>query len=138
MAFTDAQKRDIRKYLGAPFGFYDLHTRLESMMDVIGASATDQAEVDEWLTRLGEIDDALTGSGSSTTTATYGALAQVDEVKFHPPTDGTSGSGNAIALVDQGRVLIDRIARALGVADEFPVGDYFGTRRPLTMAYGLG
>lgn len=138
MAFTAAQKRDIRKYLGAPFGFYDLHTRLESMMDVIGANSTDQSEVDTWLTRLTAIDTALTGSSSSGSSFTYGSLKKADETEFYPLGEGESSGSSGIALVDQGRVLIDRLARALGVADEFPQGDYFGTRRPLTAAYGLG
>jgi hypothetical protein len=148
MAFTSAQKRDIRKYLGVPFGFYDLNTRLESVMDLVGSNATDQAEVDEWLLRLTEIDDALvgvsgTGSGSGgTTTATFGALKRVDEIEFHPPSDSDSGGGGgeatSLTLIQQGRALIDRLARAFGVSDYLPVGDYFGTRRPIGFSMPLG
>lgn len=125
MAFSDEQKRDIRKYLGVPFGFYDLNSRLESMMDLVGANATDQAQVEEWLDRLVEIDSSLTSSSSSSTTATYGPLKQVDEVQFYEPSDDSSASASSIALVEQGRVIIARLTRALGVSDALPIGDYF-------------
>lgn len=135
MAFTAAQKKDIRKYLGVPFGFYDLNYRLESMMEKVGADATDSAEVIAWLTRLTAIDAAVTGDSSSS--ATYGALKKVDEVEFYNVTDG-SASGNTIGLVNQGRVLINRLARAFGMDDTLPNGDYFGTRRGGDGIIGLG
>ena len=138
MAFTEANKKDIRKYLGVPFGFYTLTSRLESMMNLVGQNATDQAEIEGWLTRLGEIDTALLGSGSSTTTATYGALKKVDEVEFYEPTDDSSTGASTIALVEQGRVLIHRIARALGVSDVLPHGDYFGSNQPMGFTLPLG
>lgn len=134
MAFTDAQKRDIRKYLGVPMGFYDRNTRLESMMDTIGANSTDQDEVDGWLTRLAEIDTALTSTSS--TSVEYGALKAVDEVQFYKPEDD-SGTGS-ISLADQGRVFIDRLARAFGVADHLPAGDYFGTKNSMSFEMKLG
>jgi hypothetical protein len=139
MAFTDAQKRDIRKYMGVPMGFYDLDYRLESMMGLVGSNATDQAQIDAWLLRLTEIDDALVGvagSGSSaTSTASYGTLKKVDEIEFYPVTDGDgSGAGGAatLTLIEQGRTIIARIARAMGCSDFLPIGDYFGTRRPIS------
>lgn len=135
MAFTAEQKRDIRKYLGAPMGFYDKNTRLESMMDLVGATSTDQAEVETWLTRLATIDVALTGSNS--TTISYGPLKQVDEIQFYQPQDA-SDDGGSIGLISQGRVLIDRLARAFGVDDYLPSGDYFGAKRPMSFSYQLG
>lgn len=135
MAFTDAQKRDIRKYLGVPMGFYDKNTRLESMMDLVGANSTDQDEIDAWLVRLAEIDVELV-TASAATSVTYGALKQVDEIEFHKPDgDGSTGS---ISIVEQGRALIDRIARAFGVGDALPAGDYFGGKRPMTFSVNLG
>lgn len=125
MAFTAVQKKDIRKYLGVPFGFYDLNYRLESMMDKVGGDATDSAEIIVWLTRLAEIDTALTSSTASS--ASYGALKRVDEIEFYDT--GGASAGNTIGLVNQGRVLINRIARALGMDDQLPNGDYFGARR---------
>lgn len=120
MAFTAAQKKDIRKYLGVPFGFYDLNYRLESMMDKVGADATDSAEVVSWLTELGTIETAISGGSSSA--VTYGALKKVDEVEFHPPSE----SGSATTSPEsRGRALIMRLARAFGVDDVLPNGDYF-------------
>lgn len=128
MAFTAAQKKDIRKYLGVPFGFYDLTTRLESMMDLVGAEATDSAEIIGWLTELTNIDASLVASASGASYS-YGALKKVDEVEFHP-TDGDSSS--KVGSVDRGRMLIQRLARALGVSDVLPLGDYFAAGRAMS------
>ena len=127
MSFSAAQKRDIRKYMGVSFAFYDLNHRLESMMDLVGTNATDQAQIEAWLTRLTAIDDALTGASAASASATYGALKKVDEVEFYPTggDDSSSGAGT-LTLVEQGRTLIARIARAMGVSDYLPIGDYFG------------
>jgi hypothetical protein len=135
MAFTDTQKKDIRKYLGVPFGFYELTTRLESMMDHVGENSTDQAEIETWLARLAEIDTALTGSEAET--ETFGHLKKVDEVEFHKPGSSEDVT-SSIGLVKQGRVLINRLARALGVDDVLPHGDYFGTKQPVTFMVPLG
>lgn len=129
MAFNDEQKRDIRKYLGVAFGFYDLNSRLESMMNLVGSNDTDQAQIVEWLDRLAEIDEQLTTGSASGTTATYGPLRRVDDVEFHPP-DSDGDDASSLGVVDQGRVLIARLARAMGVSDYLPASDYFsGTRR---------
>lgn len=138
MAFSAEQEKDIRKYMGVPFGFYDLSHRLESMMDLVGENATDKAQIETWLTRLAAIDTALTGAGASGSTATYGALKKVDEVEFYEPSDESGSSSDSISLVDQGRTLIGRIARALGVSDYLPIGDYFGSRRPTGFTLSLG
>jgi hypothetical protein len=139
VAFSEANKKNIRMYLGVPFGYYELTYRLESVMVLVGQNATDQAQVEVWLTRLAEIDTALTGSGSSTTTATYGSLKKVDEIEFYDIGDDYSSSGlSSIALVDQGRVLIKRIARAFGVSDILPIGDYFSARPSPSFAIQLG
>lgn len=135
MAFSAAQKRDIRKYLGVPFGFYDLNTRLESMIDLVGNNATDQAEIETWLTRLAAIDTALTGSSTSTS-AEYGSLKKVEEVEFYPiESDSESDS---FGDIERGRVLIGRLARALGMADVLPYGDYFSASRPMGFTIALG
>lgn len=139
MAFTAEQEKDIRKYMGVPFGFYELSHRLESMMDLVGTSATDQAQIVTWLTRLAAIDTALTGDTAASVTSTYGSLKKVDEVEFYPTTDSDSSSGSGtLTLVAQGRTLIGRIARALGVSDYLPIGDYFGSRRPSGFTISLG
>ena len=121
--------------MGVSFGFYDLNHRLESMMDLVGTNATDQAEIVGWLDRLAEIDDSLTGSAATTTA--NGSLKKVDEIEFHPLNELQIGSA-ALTLVAQGRVLILRIARALGVSDYLPIGDYFGARRSSGFVIPLG
>jgi len=136
VAFTSVQKRDIRKYLGAPFGFYDLNTRLESMMDTVGANNDDQTEVGLWLTELATIDTALSTTATSAS-YTHGPLKAVDEVEFYNVAGGEDSS-DRIGAVDRGRILILRIARALGVDDVLPYGDYFGTSRGQLGALRLG
>lgn len=138
MAFTAEQEKDIRKYMGVPFGFYELSSRLESTIDLVGTNATDQAQVVVWLTRLATIDTALTGSAAASATATYGSLKKVDEVEFYPTTDDSSADTGTLSLIAQGRTLIGRIARAMGVSDYLPIGDYFGSRRPSGFTISLG
>lgn len=135
MAFTAEQIKDIRKYMGVPFGFYELTHRLEAMIVLIGTSATDQAQIEVWLTRLAAIDTALTGSDA---TADYGFLKKVDEVEFYNAEDAASVGALPLTLVAQGRTLIDRIARAMGISDYLPIGDYFGSRRPSGFTISLG
>lgn len=137
MAFTAAQKKDIRKYLGVPFGFYDLNTRLESMLNKVGDDATDSAEVILWLTELATIDTELQSSTTSGSYS-YGALKRADEVEFHPITEGDGSSSSTIGYADRGRILIQRIARALGVDDMLPNGDYFGKTRKVSVPLMLG
>lgn len=137
MTFNAQQKLDIRKYMGVPFGFYSIDSRLEDMMNLVGTDATAQAEIVGWLTRLTAIDAELTGAAASS--ATYGSLKKVDEVEFYPLTEAESGS-TALTLVQQGRTLIGRIAASLGVSDYLPFRafDYFGSRRPSGFAIQLG
>jgi len=137
VAFTAEQEKDIRKYMGVPFGFYELNHRLESMMDLVGTNSTDQAQIVTWLVRLTEIDESLTGSDA--TSAAYGALKKVDEVEFYNTSETAEGSA-ALTFVQQGRVLIGRIAAALGVSDYLPYRgfDYFGSRRSSGFLIPLG
>jgi hypothetical protein len=124
--------------MGVSFGFYDLNHRLESMMSLVGENTEDKAQIVTWLGQLSEVDDALTGSTATNSSATYGALKKVDEVEFYAPADGSSNSSGTLSRVEQGRALIGRIARALGVSDYLPQGDYFGSRRPMGFTIPLG
>jgi hypothetical protein len=124
VAFTAVQKRDIRKYMGVSFGFYDLNHRLESMMNLVGSDATDQAQIDTWLTELTALEAAI-AAGTSASSATYGALRKVDEVEFFSPEESGGSAGTSTSAADRGTVLIQRIARALGVSDYLPIGNYF-------------
>lgn len=139
MAFTAAQKIAIRSYMGVAFGFYEISSRLESMMDLVGTDATAQAQIEAWLDRLQLVDESLTGDAASAVSATYGSIKKVDEVEFYPAaTDGSATATTTMPLVTQGRTLIGRIARALGVSDFLPIGDYFGSRRPMGFTIPMG
>jgi hypothetical protein len=135
VAFTAAQKRDIRKYLGVPFGFYDLNTRLESMINKVGADPTDEAEVTAWLAELAVIDETVASDGA--TSHTHGALKKVDEVEFHPIT-ADSAVAVSVGAIDRGRMIIKRLARALGVDDVLPNGDYFSGAPSRSVLMRLG
>lgn len=120
--------------MGVSFGFYDLNHRLESMMDLVGENATDKAEIETWLTELAAIDAVLATAGTSANAT--GLLKQVDEVQFY---DGQQSAGYiAPGSVQRGKMLIERLARALGVSDYLPIGDYFGTQRNISAPFQLG
>jgi len=124
MAFTDAQKKDIRKYLGVPFGFYHLTTRLESMMLLVGDNATDSTQVIDWLTELAVIDERLNIDEDSAAYAS-GSLKRIEDIEFY-------------GLQERGKMLILRIARALGVDDVLPNGDYFKANQRASGMLNLG
>lgn len=130
MAFSDAQKVAIRRYLGYPLGYYQYNTALESMFDKIGAIAAEQAAVETILAELVTIDAALAGSGAAGSAT--GMLKKVDEVEFY---DGTQSAGFvAPGALDRGRTLIERLRQCFGVE---LFGDYFG-RSSLGNNYELG
>jgi hypothetical protein len=124
MAFTDAQKNDIRGYLGYALGYYQYNTPLESMMDKVGVSPSEQAKVEGILTELATIDSVLASAGSSA--AATGMLKQVDEVQFYNATE--SAGYIAPGAVQRGRMLIKRLAVALGDREgDMIQSDYFGS-----------
>lgn len=122
MAFTDAQKVSIRRYLGHPLGYYDLNYRLESMMDKVGSSAVEQAAVETILAELVTVDVALASSGSTSTVT--GALSKLDEIEWHPPTTETI-SANVDAM-SRGKMLVRRLAQAFG-GQQMIRENYFAT-----------
>lgn len=131
MAFTARQKADIRKYLGSASVYLDMQHRLEGALDVVGNNAEASADVIVWLTRLADLDDKLFISAGSTLAVAYGTLKKVDEVEFHPITKESSIATIAnVGMQDQGRALVARIARSLGVWDFLPSGDYFAASGP--------
>lgn len=125
MAFSDAQKDDIRGYLGYALGFYQYNTPLESMMDKVGGFPTEQAKIEGILTELAAIDAVLATAGSSA--AATGMLKQVDEVQFYNAIE--SAGYIAPGAVQRGRMLVKRLAVALGDRDGDTIqSDYFGSR----------
>ena len=65
MAFTDTEKQDIRRYIGAPDAYRQDNTRLESAMDLAGADPIAVATVQGYLTEIAAIDARLTGVARS-------------------------------------------------------------------------
>ena len=110
MAFTSAEKRQIRSYLGYSGGFRDRGVRLESMMTVVGDQVEESAYARVLLGQIEDIDTAIIAGGGSST-ATYGAVKKVDEIEFHPVTSD-SGSTSTLSGEELGEVLIERL-RAL-------------------------
>lgn len=124
MAFTDAQKNDIRGYLGYALGYYQYNTPLESMMDKVGVSPAEQGKVEGILSELATIDAVLATAGSSA--AASGMLKAVDEIQFYNAKE--SAGYIAPGAVQRGRMLIKRLAVALGDRDGDTIqSDYFGS-----------
>jgi hypothetical protein len=139
VAFTSSQKQQIRNYLGAPAVFVDMQHRLEGAMDAVGGNAEAVTHVTAWLTELAVIDDNLeVTSGGGGGSATYGSLKKVDEIEFYSTSESGGSTTTTVGAVDRGRMLIQRIARILGVADVMPVGDYFSARSLNTGELALG
>jgi hypothetical protein len=131
MAFSDAQKVSIRRYLGYPLGYYQLNTALESMMDKIGAIAVEQAAVETILTELVTVDTALAASGS--TTSTMGGLKKVDEIEWYDTT--TQSTSAVVDALARGKMLVERLRQCFGV----PLcGRYFASAPPRDSEMALG
>ncbi|HEU4544362.1 MAG TPA: hypothetical protein VFR23_24740 [Jiangellaceae bacterium] len=117
MAFTAAQKVSIRTYLCFPLGFYDLNTRLESMMDTVGGDANAQTHVEGLLTKLAAVETAIQSTGSSS--STQGALKAITgDVEWYEPSES---GGSTVSAHNYGKILINRLAACFGFrTDELP------------------
>lgn len=110
MAFSDAQKALIRRYLGFPDVLRQSNTRLESAMDVVGGRAEVQALIETDLAALAAVETQLTNAISS------GGIKKVDEIEFFE-------NGQRAAIRSEGRRLCGRLSITMGVP---LVGDAFG------------
>lgn len=122
MAFTEAQKVEIRLFLGFPDVFQGENTRLESAIDIIGGRPDTQAEVESLLTNLAAADAAV---NSLLTTA---GIKKVDEVEFFPSSASGGSSGGAAARA-YGRMWANRLSIIFGIplqGDAFGTGGYMG------------
>lgn len=122
MAFTDAQKVSIRKFLGYPQVYVLSNPRLENAIDVIGGVSERQTYVAGLLGDLDTIDTVLAQAGE--TNAAYGAIKKADEVEFY---DSSSSGGFASNPVRRAQTLVSRLSTAMGVplnADYFGRGGY--------------
>ncbi len=111
MAFSDAQKAQIRRYLGFPDVFRYANTRLESAMDVVGGRPEVQSQVESDLAAITQIESDLLSALPSA------GIKKVDEVEFFE-------RGQQQALRQEGRRLCGRLSTTMGVP---LVGDAFGT-----------
>jgi hypothetical protein len=136
VAFTSAEQQAIRNYLGVAGVYPEFRFRLQGAIDVVGNDPDAYASASTWLTRLAEIDDDLTGSASSG--ATYGDLKRVDEVEFYATSQSVGAGLNSMGKIAQGRALIQRLARLLGVWPDLPCGDYFGAQFSRSVDIALG
>ncbi len=126
MAFTDAQKISIRRYLGYPLGYYQYNTPLESMIDKVGVVPAEQSAVESILAELAAVDVAIAAGGSTVGAGTYGALKQVDEIQFYSAKDSLLQSSDVITAMKRARMLVGRLADAMGGRDIIKA-DYFAT-----------
>lgn len=117
MAFTDAQKVQIRKYLGAPDVHRQANTRLESALDVIGSRSDSQTEVESILASLVLVEAKLVSSW-----ATAG-LARAEDVEWFQ-SKGGGASAETEGKRSEGRRFCSRLSQLIG----YPLlGDAFGT-----------
>jgi hypothetical protein len=122
VAFTATQKDQIRQYLGFAAGYYDLNTRLESMLDTVGADAVAQASVEAIMAKIVLVETAIASTGTSA--SVQGPLKEiVGDVGWYQPGDGSSGP---MTNGRYGRVLINRLAARFGFTRGELPSDYFG------------
>lgn len=110
MAFSEAQKAQIRRYLGYPDVFRYANTRLESALDVVGGRPDTQALIESDLTALAVIETQLTNAVAS------GGIKKVDEIEFFE-------IGQTSKIRSDGRRICGRLSITLGVP---LAGDAFG------------
>jgi hypothetical protein len=131
VAFSEAQKVSIRRYLGYPLGFYDLNHRLESMIIKVGSVAVEQTAVETILTELVTVDAAVASAGASA--SSMGSLKRADDVEWY--NTATESSGSSVDSITRGKMLIERLRQCFGV----PLGGrYFGTSPPFDNEMALG
>jgi len=115
MAFTEAQRSQIRLALGYPDLFLDVNCRLESAMDVVGERAAAKAQVDAILTSLTAVSTSLSSSLSSA------GLKRAEDIEWYPDGSGSAAIGQKRA---EGRRFCAQLSIIFGV----PImGDMFGS-----------
>lgn len=120
--FNATQKDQIRQYLGFAAGFYDLNTRLESMMDTVGADSVAQASVEAIMAKIVLVEAAV-ASGGTSSSATGSLKEIIGDVSWY----STEESGGAVTTArDYGNILINRLAARFGFTRQELPSDYFG------------
>lgn len=109
MALTEAQRADIRLYLGFDRG-YDLHPALESRFAAGRLTLEEEARIASALSALAQIDAKILSAALNNLD-----LAKAEDVTFLGPEQ-------LAALRTQGRMLIQRIGILFAIE---PSRDYF-------------
>ena len=112
MAFSDAQKTQIRRYLGYPDVYRQANTRLESAIDVVGSRPDTQTLIESDLAALVAIEAKLSGAVLSSA-----GVRKVDEIEFFQ-------NGNLDITRKEGRRICGRLSVTFGVP---LASDVFGT-----------
>lgn len=112
MAFSDAQKTQIRRYLGYPDVYRQAHTRLESAIDVVGSRPDTQTLIESDLAALVAIEAKLSGAVLSSA-----GVRKVDEIEFFQ-------NGSLDITRKEGRRICGRLSVTFGVP---LASDVFGT-----------
>ena len=102
MALTDAQRAQVRKYLGWPARWWQTTSQLEMGMNALDQTPAELTEVETMLTALADIDTRITGA--------YGRLKAMKVGSIELP-----GHGELMALRSEGRRLTGRLSAKLGV-----------------------
>lgn len=117
MPFSDAQKTQIRRYLGYPDVYRQANTRLESAIDVVGGRPDTQALIEADLAALATIETKLNG-----TVLSSAGVKKVDEIEFFQ-------NGNVSVTRNEGRRICGRMSVTFGVplaSDVFGNAGYCG------------
>ena len=135
MAFTDAQKIQIRFYLGYPFPFQQLNARLEGAIDLVGANAAASSMVNDMLVRLtavygldpsnpgsaGQVDQAIAQAGVKSVESAD------DKIEFGTTASGGASASSAILAtqMDLAKRLVSALSSMMGVEI---ANDVFGNK----------
>lgn len=123
MAFNDAQKVQLRKWLGYPALDRDTFSHVESTFDTIGADAATQTEVETILAALVVID------GQQTSSVATAGMKRAEEIEWY------EGQARMDGIASRGRVLVQRLATIFNVRDDparsDPFDDGFRLGRPV-------
>lgn len=117
MAFSDAQKVQLRKWLGYPQAARDIYSHLESTFTTVGADATVQTEVEAILAKLALVDPKV---DASMTTA---GLKRAEDIEWYEGTSVVS------SVAHVGRMYCQRLSTIFNIelgSDAFASGPGLG------------
>lgn len=120
MAFTEAQKAQVRLALGYPYVYQDRNSRLESAFELLGANAEAQAQAVAILAAIDAVSSALAASLSSA------GLKRAEDIEWY---ESASGSAAIDQKRSEGRRHCSQLSILFGVpriADMFAEFGYTG------------